>query len=122
LKFEPEDKFYDINIKKLLSDDFKSLEKAIKKADNFINHNDINDINNLKEGIYRISLVDINHSIVFIKKPFGSYFVDPNYGLIRCGKEKPSFPLNGLIKDYKERMNFKEDFSKRIVIENYSLA
>lgn len=65
-----------------------------------------NKFNILKNGYYQV-LFKVGdkggHSIVYIKKEFGSYFLDPNYGLIKCAPNASVEKLCELLKMYKGR-------------------
>lgn len=65
-----------------------------------------NRFNILKNGCYQL-LFKVGdkggHSIVYIKKEFGSYLLDPNYGLIKCDPSAPVEKLCELLKMYKGR-------------------
>lgn len=76
--------------------------------------------NQLENGYYNIILQ--NHSIVFIKKEFGAYIFDPNYGLIKCDSKDPSFNFIQLLKFYPyEKKNYLNEPKKQpIYVFNYS--
>lgn len=73
--------------------------------------------NQLELGYYQLSFnVDdkTGHGIVYIKEKFGSYLIDPNFGLFKCNSENPSTNLCELFKrHYKGKKidkNEKEQF------------
>lgn len=57
-------------------------------------------LNKLDKGYYLLSFGPkyFGHAILFIKKDFGSYFVDPNTGLIRCENLDTGSELSKLVK------------------------
>lgn len=59
--------------------------------------------NQLKNGNYELGF-RVNdkkgHSIVYIKRDFGSYLLDPSIGLIKCSLEDPSKRLCELFREY----------------------
>ena len=52
--------------------------------------------NQIEEGYY--NLIIPGHSIVLIKKDFGTYLFDPTYGLTKCDSKNPANDLIQLIK------------------------
>lgn len=59
--------------------------------------------NQLKNGCYQLRFRTSDkggHSIVYIKKDFGSYLYDPNFGLIKCTTDNPSKRLCELFKKH----------------------
>ncbi|KAF3361637.1 hypothetical protein PHSC3_001760 [Chlamydiales bacterium STE3] len=64
--------------------------------------------NLLKKGNYQLVLPGKeNHSIVYIKRAFGSYLFDPNVGLIKCNEKDPSDRLGALLeKHYSKSKKF----------------
>lgn len=73
--------------------------------------------NQLEQGYYHLSF-RVNdkggHGIVYIKEKFGSYLIDPNFGLFKCHLENPSKNLCELFKKHyggeKIAKNQKEQF------------
>lgn len=58
--------------------------------------------NNLKNGYYLLifnTRSDNNHAIAYIKKKFGSYILDSNFGLIKCD-HNPVNTINKLLDWY----------------------
>lgn len=55
--------------------------------------------NALKNGYYQVHFIteSSGHSIVYIKKKFGSYILDPNFGLIKCDQAKPAHTMIKLL-------------------------
>ncbi len=54
--------------------------------------------NQLNEGYYGIYFCE--HIVVYVKKEFGSYLLDPNAGLIQCQNENPVEVLKALVDEY----------------------
>ncbi len=77
--------------------------------------------NQLKNGYYQLlfrTSATGAHAIVYIKKEFGSYFLDPTFGLIKCMPDTPANKLCELFKKHykgkpienKQREQFLEIF------------
>lgn len=60
--------------------------------------------NNLESGCYQVRFntgPDVGHSIVYYRNTFGSYLIDPNFGLIPCDSSTPFKTLKVLLTSYK---------------------
>jgi len=90
--------------------DFEGIINSKEQKDKF---------NNLENGYYQLlfSLENIGHSIVYIKREFGSYLLDSTIGLIKCDPNAPAEKLcellnldhyKGMLKENGEREHFLE--------------
>ncbi|MBM3192941.1 MAG: hypothetical protein FJZ59_01755 [Chlamydiae bacterium] len=74
------------------------------------------DFQKLENGYYQIGIPTSHsqsHSVVYVKQPYGSYFIDPNLGLIKCYEGFQYTDLNNLLRTY----NGDNYYQKKLKVE-----
>lgn len=62
-----------------------------------------NQFNTLPEGAYQLMFrtdEKIGHSVAYLKFDFGSYILDPNFGLLKCQKDNPYEGIERILNRY----------------------
>lgn len=79
--------------------------------------------NALTQGVYELGILTRSsaHSMAYLKMDFGSYLLDPNRGLMKCGAQNPAKDLEILLKKYSGRSQYAAEGPHQLEIYPYEL-